>query len=154
MSFHRRLSVHSLLLLTKLISLKPDTGPGSKCCQKMESQGAKAREYLSFPSSCWNEMFWWEAHMEIKVYLRVQFRNTVKHSRKVKARTWGRQLCAVPGNARMDAWQPVLSSHSPVFCHQDTGPKNWAACSGMSLCSSWINLMKTSTFRNSQKPHN
>lgn len=131
MSFPRRQLVHLLLLLTKAASLKPNTRPGSKCCQNIGHQGARAKEYPSFPSSCWDEIFWWEVHMELKGFFRAQFRSSVNHCRGIKAGAWYSWLREVQSteSARLPACQ--CPTHLlPSSVTQDPSPRSSAAAVG------------------------
>lgn len=106
--------------------------PGNKCCQKIGHGGAGAREYPSFPSSCWDEMLWWEVYMEMKGYFRAQFRSAVYHCRDGKAGTWCSWLRAVQSTERMHACLPASArlTYSPSSVTQDPSPENSAAAVG------------------------
>lgn len=122
--------------------------PGSKCCQKIGHRGTRAREYPSFPSSCWDEMFWWEVHMELKGFFRAQFRSAVNHCRDGKAGTWCSWLHAVQSTEKMHACLPASAQLtyalllSPRTQAQRTVLLQWAESLLMDF------LMKTSTCGN------
>lgn len=153
MSFPRRQFVHLRLLLTKAASLKPNTRPGSKCCQNIGHQGARAKEYPSFPSVCWDEVFWWEVHMSWRVFS--------EHSSEAQSIIAGapRQEPDTAGYVKSRAQRvhtclPVSAQLTTSFLlsprtqAQRTVLLQWAESLLMDC------LMKTSAYRNVHKPHN